>query len=322
MEFSSGDEKSKLDFSKLEVDGLIDKVSFLEKDICIFFSFDLVGSTKFKTEENTKKVWPHVIFRFYELIYNELKNKIPQVLVWKYLGDEVLLYISIRDFESNSIIYTIPSVVFTVQLKVAKDIQDIFETKKLDIKSTIWIAGTQTVKSKVFNRSDIPELDECYKNLKMTLPLGNQMQVDFLGPDMDTGFRVAKFAYHHKVVLSADFAYLLYRMKKPRNQKGIDEQLKIVAFETLKGVWDNKYYPIIWYYPNWKCVENDFFYADHKESEIVDRILSNRTESINKLENVYGELEKLEYIDAFVEECIKMNSSTEKEAFVIASDGN
>ena len=320
MVSSNGDEKSALDLSQINVEILHSENNTQEKNIYIFFSFDLVGSTRFKVEEPA--IWPYIIFKFYELIYNELKNKIPQILVWKYLGDEVLLYVSIKDFECDSLIYEIPDIAYNVQSKVAKDIQTIIHKKqlKLDIKSTIWIAGVQTVKSQVFNANDISIEDEKYRNLMMPLTVGDKLQVDFLGPDMDTGFRISKFAYHHKVVLSADLAYLLYRMKKPRKRKGIDEQLKIVSFETLKGVWDNKYYPIIWYYPNWKCVETDFFYSDHKENEIVDRILSNRIESINKLENVYDELEKLEYIEAFVEECIKVNSSTEKEAFIISNE--
>lgn len=320
MASSNGDEKSALDLSQINVEILHSENNTPEKNIYIFFSFDLVGSTRFKVEEPA--IWPYIIFKFYELIYNELKNKIPQILVWKYLGDEVLLYVSIKDFECDSLIYEIPDIAYNVQSKVAKDIQTIIHKKKLklDIKSTIWIAGVQTVKSQVFNANDISIEDEKYRNLMMPLTVGDKLQVDFLGPDMDTGFRISKFAYHHKVVLSADLAYLLYRMKKPRKRKGIDEQLKIVSFETLKGVWDNKYYPIIWYYPNWKCVETDFFYSDHKENEIVDRILSNRIESINKLENVYDELEKLEYIEAFVEECIKVNSSTEKEAFIISNE--
>lgn len=320
MASSNGDEKSALDLSQINVEILHSENNTPEKNIYIFFSFDLVGSTRFKVEEPA--IWPYIIFKFYELIYNELKNKIPQILVWKYLGDEVLLYVSIKDFECDSLIYEIPDIAYNVQSKVAKDIQTIIHKKKLklDIKSTIWIAGVQTVKSQVFNANDISIEDEKYRNLMMPLTVGDKLQVDFLGPDMDTGFRISKFAYHHKVVLSADLAYLLYRMKKPRKRKGIDEQLKIVSFESLKGVWDNKYYPIIWYYPNWKCVETDFFYSDHKENEIVDRILSNRIESINKLENVYDELEKLEYIEAFVEECIKVNSSTEKEAFIISNE--
>ena len=316
LESLTGENQIQIALSKIDIDDTINRDT-LEKDICIFFSFDLVGSTKFKTEENTKDIWPHVIFRFYELIYTELKDKIPQIIVWKYLGDEVLLYVSIQDFESESIIYSIPNITYITQVKVSKDIQNLFKMKTVDIKSTVWIAGVQTEKSKNFEPGKISNFNECYKNLKMSLPLGDQLHVDFLGPDMDTGFRVAKFAYHHKVVLSSDFAYLLYRMKKPKKQKSIDDQLRIVSFEVLKGVWSNKFYPIIWYYPNWKCIENDFFYADHKENEIVDRILSNRFESINVLEKVYEELDKTEYIDNFVEECIKINSSNKKNAFVM-----
>ena len=283
------------------------------KNIYVFFSFDLVGSTKFKTEKTN---WPYVISYFYDTVYKKLKYLIPQIKVWKYLGDEILLYVSICDFDSPSVIYTIPDTVYSIQLKVAEAIQKVSETKKLDVKSTIWMAGVQTVKSEKFNLSTIPQTDQNYKNLKVKLNVEDQDQVDFLGPDMDIGFRIAKFAFHHKIVLSADFAYLLYRTK-PDDCK-IDDKLRIVSFEKLKGVWDNKYYPIVWFCPDWKHVKQDFFYADHKENEIVERILSKRMEKIDKLEDVYKELEKTDEINAFVEECSKKNFSKER-SFLLQS---
>ena len=92
----------------------------LAKNIYIFFSFDIVGSTKFKTKDEN---WPFAISRFYSTVYDELSSKIPQIKVWKYLGDEILLYVSIRDFDSPSKIYEIPKMVYDIQLDVAAIIQ-------------------------------------------------------------------------------------------------------------------------------------------------------------------------------------------------------
>lgn len=279
-------------------------------NIYVFFSFDLVGSTKFKTE---KANWPYVISYFYDIVYKDLKTKIPQIKVWKYLGDEVLLYVSISDFESKSIIYDIPNMVFDTQLKVAEYVQKKAESKKIDVKSTIWIAGAKTVELEKLNNSSIPQADKNYKNLRVKLNVENQdqEQIDFIGPDMDTGFRVAKFAFHHKVVLSADFAYLLYKMSEKKDNK-IDDNLQIVSYEILKGVWDEQYYPIVWYYPHWDTAPYGLFYADHKKNDIAERVLSERTDPINKLTQVYEDLGKIAEIDAFVDECNRVNSSKER----------
>lgn len=284
--------------------------AIVTKNIYVFFSFDLVGSTKFKTE---KANWPYVISYFYDIVYKDLKTKIPQIKVWKYLGDEVLLYVSISDFESKSIIYDIPNMVFDTQLKVAEYVQKKAKSKKIDVKSTIWIAGAKTVElEKLNNNSSIPQADKNYKNLRVKLNVENQdqEQIDFIGPDMDIGFRVSKFAFHHKIVVSADFAYFLHKTK-PENCE-IDDKLQIVSYEILKGVWNEQYYPIIWYYPHWDTAPYDFFYADHKKNDIAERVLSERIEEICKLKKVYEELGKTAEIDAFVNECDRVNSSKER----------
>ncbi len=286
-----------------------------KKDIYVFFSFDLVGSTKFKVDYPFK--WPYVTSQFYDLIHNELKKRIPQVYVWKYLGDEILLYASIHDFESDSDLYRVPENVFSVQTEVSRDIQTLFEGKKLelDVKSTVWIAGAVTMTPQNLLPDTETLNDSTYRNIRMKLPIGNQIQDDFLGPDMDTGFRVAKHAYQNKVVLSANLAYLLTRMKKPRRLKSIDSRMQIVALEPLKGVWNNKYYPIIWYCDSWKAASNGFSYAAHKDNKLVENVLSGRTETIDKLERIYEELGKSEPADDFVEECERVNSRSNREMF-------
>lgn len=286
-----------------------------EKDIYVFFSFDLVGSTKFKVDHPFK--WPYVTSQFYDLIHNELKKRIPQVCVWKYLGDEILLYASIHLFESDSELYRIPENVFSVQAEVSRSVQTLSDGKRLelDVKSTVWIAGALTMKPQDLHHDTETLNDSTYRNIRIQLPIGKQIHDDFLGPDMDAGFRVAKHAYQNKVVLSANLAYLLTRMKKPRRLKSIDSRMQIVALDRLKGVWDGKYYPIIWYCDNWKSANNDFSYAAHKENQLVENVLSGRTEPIDNLEKIFAELGKSESADDFVEECERINTRKNREMF-------
>lgn len=309
MESSSGKQNSLLEgLTPEDADILKNQTSQEKKEIYIFLSFDLVGSTKLKTEQKTSESWPDIILKFYEMVKSEMENKIPQISVWKYLGDEVLLYVSIEDMNSDSVVYSMPQTVFDVQKKISEDIKDVFKNYELSdlfIKSTIWIAGVKSVESKKINTEECSNLpsDKVYGNRKITLGRGNL--TDFVGPDMDIGFRIAKFAYKKKVVISANFAYLLYSMSKPKGMKKIDNSMKIVSFEILKGVWNGGYYPIIWYYTDWKCVEDSFFYSDYKENELVDNVLAKKICHIGILEQVWNKLKKTEVMDNFVEECVK-----------------
>lgn len=177
MESLLGDKNILQDFSKSDVDILNGENTSPDKGIYIFFSFDLVGSTNLKTKE--PDCWPSIIFKFYELIYNELKEKIPQVVVWKYLGDEVLLYVSLDEIETDDIIYNIPDTAFYIQLKVSKDIKEIFDSLNIsgifDIKSTLWIAGIRNIESKSISQStkESCNSDSIYRNMKMPLTTGN-----------------------------------------------------------------------------------------------------------------------------------------------------
>jgi 8-oxo-dGTP pyrophosphatase MutT (NUDIX family) len=95
-------------------------------------------------------------------------------------------------------------------------------------------------------------------------------QRDFLGPDIDTGFRIAKYALRQRMVVSADLAYLLYRDRA--DYGGIEASLKIVSFEQLKGVWGNRHYPIFWYELDWDSIARTFAYDEHYQHDVVRRL--------------------------------------------------
>ena len=218
-------------------------------------------------------------------------------------------------------VYSIPENTYLTQKKVTSDLQNTFESLKkihLDIKSTVWMAGTTELpKTSFYKKTDL-KTDSIFRNIKIALPLQNYMAIDFIGPDMDIGFRVAKYAYPHKVVLSSDFAYLLLKMKKPKGKKSIEENMKVVSFELLKGVWNGFLYPIIWYYPDWKSIDRDFYYADHKNNDIVEKVLLGRAYPLNKLESVYEELGKTEYIENLIDSCISLFPTKDKKTPILS----
>lgn len=65
---------------------------------------------------------------------------------------------------------------------------------------------------------------------------------DYLGPEVDTGFRIGKCTRPGMLVVSVELAELLAEIPTQlRSMVG-----KIVGWEQLKGVWEERHYPVIW----------------------------------------------------------------------------
>jgi hypothetical protein len=275
--------------------------------VYLFFSFDLVDSTSFKVKPGKAEIWPLVITHFYELIQSGLRKILKKIIVWKYLGDEILLYLIIKNIDE---IYESPCFTYQIQSDVMEILDKNFHIKsELDIKSTIWIAGiTTTIPSiKVDDyKNHVIKNDSIFRNIEFSLSNENGDKQDFLGQDIDVGFRIAKYAHKNKVTISAGLAYLLNRMNKG-NHQNIDKNIKIVSFEYLKGIWNNRAYPIIWYYPNWKSIMTSFDYDEHKNNEIINSIRRGECQDIDTLESILEQLGYKQYHDKFNQFCRTLN---------------
>jgi len=259
------------------------------RGLYVFLSYDLVDSTRYKSLERTQ--WPLVTKQFYEFIEDGIRKRISKFRLWKYVGDELLLYKRIRD--SAELREILPNA-FDVLNKTISKIHSAFPSTRtiLSIKATAWCADVD----------DLPpqDLKSAESTLK-ALPSPNiivgkdsnsgKHQVDFLGPDIDVGFRISKFAIRKRLVVSADLAYLLYRDRSD-NEK-IESKLKIVGYESLKGVWDGRRYPIIWYEEDWTNTAKSFLYDERFTYDVVGRIVGGEHgESIDRLAKVYEDLDK------------------------------
>ena len=277
-----------------------------DKEIYLFISFDLVDSTVFKTKIENKSIWQYVIFYFYDTFNIAKTTILKKMFVWKYIGDEIILCAKIDSIDE---LQDIPKKAFELQNKISKEIQERFKIK-LDIKGALWLAPVvyydrgqieefnKNAKSKGSNRIK----NNIYKNIKIILNNGLVPTYDFLGPDIDTGFRIAKYAYKNKIILSAEYAYLLLKQLDEAEKK----KIKIVSFEHLKGVWDDRAYPIIWYYNDWSNINDDFEYDEYKKNNII-RDIKNRKD-LSYLETVFKQLTKLDEIKKFLEECKTIKS--------------
>lgn len=320
------DVKQALSYEDDHWEDIFDDSKFYD-GVYLFFSFDLVNSTEFKSKYSEE--WKKVFTRFYELVTNRMDKYHRRAFVWKYIGDEILFYLKVKSFED---IYQAP----INSLNIIKDVissinQEVPKSKNiLFIKGTLWISGVR-----YYNPRDNNEVDlEVFKNIAFSagdMPLWlDQQRIDFLGPDIDLGFRLSKFTQKRQLLISAELAYLLHRKNGDISSHGRQEDYrfdtnkccKLIVLEQLKGIWNNRRYPIIWFNTEW-----DFDYDEYLDSKLV-RIINDKEELVfcDYIPKVFvdlGKIDELEktikYIETLAQDDskhIKYNISKEKLAEV------
>lgn len=253
-----------------------------QKDVVLFFSFDIVNSTLYKTINYYG--WAQVLNLMFKEIKNEVQIKIPGSEMWRILGDEVIFIKKVSDEKSlcehvNKIFDTVISIIF--KLKEGKFFQDEdYNLMKLQnilsLKATAWIAAISNVgdiNNDVILEEDIDNIFEKYQSQN-----GHQI-FEFLGNDIDTGFRVAQQSQDGRLAISFELAYLISRETESLSC------LHIITYKKLKGVWKNRLYPIIWYhnpktylknYEREINLEESFDFDACDESELIKEYYDNR----------------------------------------------
>lgn len=258
----------------------------------VFFSFDLVDATRYK--EVDPQEWPLVIGRFYELITSSAEKHLQPIRLWKLVGDEVLLYKRIR--ASGELPHCVRAAYVILNDTVQRLHREFEETNPLlSVKGTVWCARVHYVAPQDLVEARREFTTQEYRNIvvpQLGDPTDGELeQLDFLGPDIDTGFRISKHVTRKRLVVSADMAYLLYRERSLHEP--IEHQLKIVSYECLKGVWGGRRYPIVWYEPSWKSVADTFQYDERFNSEIINRIVTGQgSDSLARISGIYDDLNR------------------------------
>lgn len=269
--------KSIADIKRIQDD---EKDSANSSGVFLFFSFDLSDSTEFKTEHPS--LWANVFTEFYEevLSYLGVENYKSQVdensesqcirKLWKLIGDEVLIYVEI--YEAKQLYRQIVDVYQAMKemmsriaehvakkcedekclLKHCQDIEKIIK-HTLGIKVTAWIAEC--------SEKNMMSPNIIYRPITSTPSWG---RVDFLGRDIDEGFRIAKYAVRNKIILSPLLAWLIGKAaeRDDDQKKLVESNLKIVSYVKLKGVWRNRKVPIVMFHQNFKEFEKILEYDE------------------------------------------------------------
>lgn len=250
----------------------------------LFFSVDLVGSTSFKQSSSNNSLksddnWRVAISSFFidfdkaigvswsdsikrlETCSPHLKSSKPTF--WKGAGDEALYYVEIQSYEEVLLsVYAFIQAVKFVRIELRK-------TYNLDLKATSWLAGFP-INNHSFCMGDKSYRKQCFPDLTdfdkfddhfisttadlcayYTPNIEQNLHLDFVGPQIDLGFRLTALSSPRKMVISVDLAWLLVSTIKElkRDWPGdfnLAEHIFMEERVNLKGVLSGTRYPLIW----------------------------------------------------------------------------
>lgn len=186
-----------------------------------------MGSTALKSDTIGAEVtppWLDTFKDFYDefpITFKEEQKKFEckEIEFWKGIGDELLWLTTLT--EGSDAISVLRS--FKCAIEAYNNRLD-ENGKKVRLKGTAWIAGFPIT----------------HKEIR--LPNGS---FDYIGPYIDTGFRLSKFSSRMKMVISVDLAWLLINCRTLLSEQN-DLPLRFEESECMKGVLGGKPYPIIW----------------------------------------------------------------------------
>lgn len=245
---------------------------FLKPRLRVFISVDIVGSTALKQKRATLDrnnisehyAWFAAIQGFYIVAKRYLieswdkKQKAypddfacfgPAPQLWKTVGDEVIFEKEITDHRQMAVL-------LSCFIEASEKLREYVKKKNssLNIKCAAWLAGFPIRNKEVLlsYEQDIDFAEDYHK------PVGNilnqyydsddsqKVPVDYIGPSIDIGFRVANFSTSRKFVLSIGIPYLLSMTIKSQNGLISDFPIYYSGAHHLKGVLGGVNYPIFW----------------------------------------------------------------------------
>ncbi len=223
----------------------------------IFFSVDIVNSAAYKSQHIND--WGGDFKAFLEGFPDEVNGTVrsyekviglPDPKIWKRLGDEILFHLNINEFfnvvvgKNNLTRYELV-LHYTICFKKAINRYNQKSDEKLNkherafkLKGTAWFA----------NLVCGPNYDEKYGNIIIDFEKSNsggKKEYDFIGRQIDIGFRIGKYSTLNKFVISVEYAILLLRDNYLTLE---DEGIKIYydGRKVLKGILEHLGYPIIY----------------------------------------------------------------------------
>lgn len=248
---------------------------FLKPRLRLFLSADIVGSTSLKQsqvmhlregERKRGASWFSIIQGFYieakiafldewtRASNQHGKDSFPlgeEPLLWKTIGDEILFTKVLTDYRQLAF-------ALACWIRALRNIREFLKSRdaRLDIKSAAWLAGfpvknkdvilgnsTELFNNKVENYvlESGRLLNEYYAN-----PTKADVTVDFVGPSVDVGFRLAAHATARRFVVSVGIPYILSSTTPIDEELNNEIRFHFGGTVPLKGVFGGLPYPLFW----------------------------------------------------------------------------
>lgn len=257
----------------------------------LFFSFDIVNSSLYK--DTNLLNWQGVLTILLSDLQKRVTREIPKSNLWRVLGDEIIFCITIKKIDE---IYSTIDSIFKILIQENGslknesffDIIDHFSDNEkiwmkknniLGIQSAAWIAIVCDGK-----KADFSPYDNYLKKYKIS---ENHQINNFIGKDIDAGFRIKKETQERRLVVSVELAKLL------SDRTDYLSRLHIITYKSLKGVWKNRLYPIIWYHNNIRTnllFDESFYYDETENNQLSKDYFINR-------ENTQGNIASYMFLD-------------------------
>lgn len=215
-----------------------------EKQLMLFLSFDITDSTKQKVKHPEK--WSRII----DIL---VKSKFQFMDYWKFNGDEILYK---RNVNSIDFVCRVIQRANEHLKKLNTEMGKIIDN--ISVKATIWMALSETDAMHYMHNFSFKFEDE----------------IDFVGKNIDEGFRLTKCSSMRKIAIDPKIVYILLDtcmfFRQPTNRDmsinyykskdncdmsvfgpflaGIVSKIHLVGYARCKGIWNDNPYPVYWYY--------------------------------------------------------------------------
>ncbi len=197
----------------------------IEPELFLFLSVDIIGSTAIKYSPENYVNWYNNFISFYKSFPADFRSKITNefsyrkidfpeknLVDWKHSGDEIIFYFSVT--KEDEIPFIVKAFKSTLEDWFSSD-----EKEKFPIKGCAWIG-------------QVPFIDR-------KLEEHNDRNQDFIGPSIDCGFRIGKYASETEIAISVEVADLCNQFPD------LQSSIFFLKKENLKGVFGTETeYPI------------------------------------------------------------------------------
>ncbi len=319
--FDSKDDKKDIDGNNdRNANDNSEQSSDLDKkvNLYLFVSFDICNSTQLKSKSEN----------WFEIINKLLNKPFDCSDFWKFNGDEVIYR---RDVRSLEHICDVIKEAYKHLDELNEEFNSIYNN--VYVTSTIWIARTnEIIKPDTYN-------------IKFSV----NGYSEYIGKNIDEGFRLTKESSAQKVAIDPKIVYLILEaerifsdrtfdtnvdffnsvneVKESERKKEVQDKLEsirdrihFIGSTKCKGIWDNMPYPIFWYYEtkksNHRTEYNQFFNGFHLWDE-MKKFKSIDDTFVNKLYEVFkvvGIIPQVEQITDLIRMSAPVPSSSETRA--------